>query len=171
MDGLKKIQAIIVGVFAGITAWLGNLAIPVYVLLACNVIDYITALIAAPKRGQEIDSLKGFNGLKKKVLMYLLVAVGGLIDILVNYAASSVRPDFQQPFIVAVVVALWLAFNEMLSIIENISDAGGPVPPFLKKLVKSLKKKTEEVAGSEREQSGTIPQSDAELQQKDSGDQ
>ena len=54
MDGLKKIQAVLVGFFAALTGWLGNLAIPVYVLLACNVIDYITALIAAPKRGQSI---------------------------------------------------------------------------------------------------------------------
>lgn len=145
MESLKKIQAVIVGIFAGLTGWLGNLAIPVYVLLACNVIDYITALIAAPKRGEEIDSLKGFNGLKKKVLMYLLIAVGWLIDTLVNYAAQQVRPDFQQPYIVAVVVALWLAFNEMLSIIENVADADGPVPPFLRKLIKNLKKKTEDV--------------------------
>jgi toxin secretion/phage lysis holin len=145
MESLKKIQVVIVGIFAGLTGWLGNLAIPVYVLLACNVIDYITALIAAPKRGEEIDSLKGFNGLKKKVLMYLLIAVGWLIDTLVNYAAQQVRPDFRQPYIVAVVVALWLAFNEMLSIVENVADAGGPVPPFLKKLIKNLKKKTEDV--------------------------
>ena len=145
MESLKKIQAVIVGIFAGLTGWLGNLAIPVYVLLACNVIDYITALIAAPKRGEEIDSLKGFNGLKKKVLMYLLIAVGWLIDTLVNYAAQQVRPDFRQPYIVAVVVALWLAFNEMLSIVENVADADGPVPPFLRKLIKNLKKKTEDV--------------------------
>lgn len=65
---IKKIQAVIVGIFVAVNGFLGNLAIPVYVLLACNVIDYITALIAAPKRGQEIDSLKGLNGLKKKVL-------------------------------------------------------------------------------------------------------
>ena len=171
MDGIKKIQAIIVGIFAGITGWLGNLAIPVYVLLACNVIDYITALIAAPKRGEEIDSLKGFTGLKKKVLMYLLIAMGWLLDVLVNYAAQQVRPDFKQPFIVSTVVALWLAFNEMLSIIENISDAGGPVPPFLKRIIKSLKKKTEEVAGDEREQSGSVQESDEKLQQKNIGDQ
>ena len=114
-------------------------------LLACNIIDYITALIAAPKRGQEIDSLRGFNGLKKKVMMYLLVAVGVLVDILINYAVQRVRPDFQQPCIVGIVVALWLAFNEMLSIVENVADADGPVPPFLRKLIKNLKKKTEDV--------------------------
>lgn len=145
MDNIKKVQAILIGVLAAVNGFLGNLAVPVYVLLACNVIDYITALIAAPKRGEQIDSLKGFNGLKKKVLMYLLIAVGWLIDTLVNYAAQQVRPDFRQPYIVAVVVALWLAFNEMLSIIENVADADGPVPPFLKKLIKNLKKKTEDV--------------------------
>lgn len=145
MDNFKKVQAVLIGVLAAVNGFLGNLAVPVYVLLACNIIDYITALIAAPKRGEEIDSLKGFNGLKKKVLMYLLIAVGWLIDTLVNYAAQQVRPDFQQPYIVAVVVALWLAFNEMLSIIENVADADGPVPPFLKKLIKNLKKKTEDV--------------------------
>lgn len=149
---IKKIQAVIVGIFVAVNGFLGNLAIPVYVLLACNVIDYITALIAAPKRGQEIDSLKGLNGLKKKVLMYLLIAVGWLIDTLVNYAAQQVRPDFKQPYIVAVVVALWLAFNEMLSIIENVADADGPVPPFLKRLIKSLKKKTEDVAEVQKDE-------------------
>lgn len=149
---IKKIQAVIVGIFVAVNGFLGNLAIPVYVLLACNVIDYITALIAAPKRGQEIDSLKGLNGLKKKVLMYLLIAVGWLIDTLVNYAAQTVRPEFKQPYIVAVVVALWLAFNEMLSIIENVADADGPVPPFLKRLIKSLKKKTEDVAEVQKDE-------------------
>ncbi len=159
MENLKRIQAVIVGIFAGLTGWLGNLAIPVYVLLACNVIDYATALIAAPKRGQEIDSLKGFDGLRKKVLMYLLIAMGWLLDVLVNYAAQQVRPDFKQPFVVSIVVALWLAFNEMLSIIENISDAGGPVPPFLKKMIKSLKKKTEDVGGTEDDTAGNANRS------------
>ncbi len=168
MDNIKKVQAVLIGVLAAVNGFLGNLAVPVYVLLACNIIDYITALIAAPKRGEQIDSLKGFNGLKKKVLMYLLIAVGWLIDTLVNYAAQQVRPDFRQPYIVAVVVALWLAFNEMLSIVENVADADGPVPPFLRKLIKNLKKKTEDVTETggddEREQSGKLQKSDEKLQ-------
>ena len=149
MDGIKKVQTAVVIVLAGFTGWLGNLAIPVYVLLACNVIDYITALFAAPKRQQPVDSLKGLAGLAKKVMMYLLIAIGWLLDEIINYAAAAVRPDFREPFIVAIVVALWLVFNEMLSIIENIADAGGPVPPFLKGIIKSLKKKTEDIGGAE----------------------
>ena len=145
MDNVRKIQIAVVGVFAVITAWLGNLAIPVYILLACNVIDYITALIAAPKREQVVDSLKGFRGIAKKVLMYCLIGIGWMLDILLNYAAVMVHPDLKEPYIIAIVVALWLVFNEMLSILENVSDAGVPVPGFLKKLIKSLKKKTEEI--------------------------
>lgn len=145
MDNVRKIQIAVVGVFAILTAWLGNLAIPVYILLACNVIDYITALIAAPKREQVVDSLKGFRGIAKKVLMYCLIGIGWMLDILLNYAAVMVHPDLKEPYIIAIVVALWLVFNEMLSILENVSDAGVPVPAFLKKLIKSLKKKTEEI--------------------------
>lgn len=145
MDNVRKIQIAVVGVFAIITAWLGNLAIPVYILLACNVIDYITALIAAPKREQVVDSLQGFRGIAKKVLMYCLIGIGWMLDILLNYAAVMVHPDLKEPYIIAIVVALWLVFNEMLSILENVSDAGVPVPAFLKKLIKSLKKKTEEI--------------------------
>jgi toxin secretion/phage lysis holin len=150
---IKKAQIMIVGIAAVITGFLGNLAIPVYILITCNVIDYITALIAAPKREERIDSLKGFRGLAKKVLMYCLIGIGWMLDILVNYAAATVRPDFAEPYIIAIVVALWLVFNEMLSILENISDAGVPVPAFLKKLVKSLKKKTEDVGNGEEDES------------------
>ena len=81
--------------------------------------------------------------------MWLLVLVGALIDILINYAAEYVSPGFIEPFIVAIVVALWLSFNEMISILENIRDIGVKLPPFLLKLVKLLKKKTEEVVDKE----------------------
>lgn len=145
MDNIRKVQVVVVGILAMITAWLGNLAIPVYILLACNVIDYITALIAAPKREQVVDSLKGFRGIAKKVLMYCLIGIGWMLDILLNYAVVMVHPSFTEPYIIAIVVALWLVFNEMLSILENISDAGVPVPSFLRKLIKSLKKKTEDL--------------------------
>lgn len=147
--GAKVIRAAVVAFFTALSAFLGHLAIPIYVLLACNVVDYLTGLMAAPKRGEHPNSYKGLNGIAKKVCMLLLVGVGALIDILINYAAEYVSPGFMEPFIVAIVVALWLSFNEMISILENIRDIGVKLPPFLLKLVKLLKKKTEEVVDKE----------------------
>jgi toxin secretion/phage lysis holin len=147
--GAKVIRAAVVAFFTALSAFLGHLAIPIYVLLACNVVDYLTGLMAAPKRGEHPNSYKGLNGIAKKVCMLLLVGVGALIDILINYAAEYVSPGFMEPFIVAIVVALWLSFNEMISILENIRDIGVKLPPFLLKLVRLLKKKTEEVVDKE----------------------
>lgn len=140
----KGIQAVVVLIFTTLTAWLGHLAIPVYVLVGCNVIDYITGLLAAPKRGEKLNSYKGFNGIVKKICMWLLVGVGAMIDILITYAGEKVSPDFIEPFIVAIVVSLWLAFNEMISILENIQTIGVVLPPFMLTLIKKLRRKTEE---------------------------
>lgn len=150
----KGIQATVVLIFTTLTAWLGHLAIPMYVLVACNVVDYLTGLMAAPHRGEHPNSYKGFNGIAKKVCMWILVGVGAMIDVLITYAAEQVSPGFMEPFIVAIVVALWLAFNEMISILENIRDIGVVLPPFLLKLVKMLKKKTEDVVDKEIEDVG-----------------
>lgn len=150
----KGIQATVVLIFTTLTAWLGHLAIPMYVLVACNVVDYLTGLMAAPHRGEHPNSYKGFNGIAKKICMWILVGVGAMIDVLITYAAEQVSPGFMEPFIVAIVVALWLAFNEMISILENIRDIGVVLPPFLLKLVKMLKKKTEDVVDKEIEDAG-----------------
>ncbi|MCR5597088.1 MAG: phage holin family protein [Lachnospiraceae bacterium] len=160
----KGIQATVVLIFTTLTAWLGHLAIPMYVLVACNVVDYLTGLMAAPHRGEHPNSYKGFNGIAKKVCMWILVGVGAMIDILITYAAEQVSPGFMEPFIVAIVVALWLAFNEMISILENIRDIGVVLPPFMLKLITKLKKTTENIVEKE------VRDADDENRKSDSGD-
>lgn len=44
MDFLKTIKAFFVGAFGVLSSWLGVLAIPVYVLVACNVMVMRPAL-------------------------------------------------------------------------------------------------------------------------------
>ena len=160
----KGIQATVVLLFTTLTAWLGHLAIPMYVLVACNVVDYLTGLMAAPHRGEHPNSYKGFNGIAKKVCMWILVGVGAMIDILITYAAEQVSPGFMEPFIVAIVVALWLAFNEMISILENIRDIGVVLPPFMLKLITKLKKTTENIVEKE------VRDADDENRESDTGD-
>lgn len=76
----------------------------------------------------------------------LLVLVGAWMDILINYAAHSAGLQVSLPFIVAVVVAVWLTLNEIISILENIIDIGVPLPPFLLPIVKHIKQAVEDKA-------------------------
>ena len=138
----KGIIAVIIG---GITAFLGDLAVPIYVLVACNVIDYATGLMSASARGEQISSYKGIRGIAKKVGQWLLVLVGWLLDVLIAYAVHHVSPDLTVPVVVAIIVAVWLGFNEVISILENLGDMGVPMPPFLTSLVKKLKGKVEKI--------------------------
>lgn len=138
----KGAVAVVVG---GMTACLGDLAIPIYVLVACNVIDYATGLMSAKARGEQISSYKGIQGIAKKIGQWLLVLVGWLLDVLIAYAVHHVSPELSVPIVVAIIVAVWLGFNEVISILENLGDMGVPMPAFLKKIVQNLKGKIEDI--------------------------
>lgn len=126
--------------------FLGILAIPVFLMVGCNLIDYTTGLIASKYRDEKLNSYKGMHGIIKKVCMWLLVVVGAMVDALVRYASETMGLSFQMPFVVATLVAVWIVVNEIISILENIVDIGIDLPPFLMPIVKRIKKEVEEVA-------------------------
>lgn len=141
---MDKVKATVIAVISALMSWLGILAIPVFLLVGCNVIDYLTGICAAKYRTEPISSYKGIRGIIKKVCMWLLVVIGAWIDILVNYAIHTAGIELTIPFIVATVVAVWLVVNEIISILENMIDIGVDMPPFLLPLMKNIKKKTED---------------------------
>lgn len=143
---MKKMQVGITAIMAVITSWLGVLAVPAYLLVAFNVIDYITGLFAASKRTGQISSYKSIRGIIKKVCMWLLVIVGALLDVLINYAVQSAGIELNIKFLVAIIVAIWLVINEVISILENMIDIGIHMPPFLMPLAKYIKQQVEEAA-------------------------
>ena len=143
MDFLKTVKAICVAAFGLLSSWLGVLAIPVYVLVACNVMDYITGLAVAHRRGQKVSSYVGVLGIAKKVCMWLLIAVGAVVDWLLMYCGSQLGFEIHLPMLAASLVAVWLIVNEIISILENIGDIGVPLPGFLTKIVQGLKSKIE----------------------------
>ena len=149
---MDKIKAVLTAVISALFGWLGILAVPVFLLVGCNIVDYITGLCAAKYRTEEISSYKGIRGIIKKVCMWLLIVVGWMIDILINYATQTVGLGITLPFVVATIVAAWLIVNEIISILENMVDIGAKIPPFLMPLVKNIKSKIEEKAGAEEEQ-------------------
>lgn len=141
---MEKGKALFTGFFAALTSFFGALAIPVFLLVSSNVIDYITGLAASGYRNQEISSYKGLRGIIKKVCMWLLIVVGVILDQLILYACGQIGLSMPFTFAIACVVAVWLIANELISILENIKDIGVPLPAFLEKLVKNIKSQIEE---------------------------
>lgn len=143
MDFLKTAKAVCVAAFGLLSSWLGVLAIPIYVLVACNIMDYITGLAAAHRRNQKVSSYVGVLGIAKKVCMWLLIAVGAVVDWLLLYCGASLGFEIHLPMLAASLVAVWLIINEVISILENVGDIGVPLPGFLTKIVQGLKSKIE----------------------------
>lgn len=146
MDKIEKIG--ITALLAGLFQWLGMLTIPLLLLVLLQLIDYGTGLAAAKYRQEAISSYKSFRGIVKKVCMWLLVAVGGVLDLLISYAGENVGISFRS-IIVAVVVCVWLMCNEIISILENMTDIGVKLPPFLMKLAKRIQSDIEKQAEGE----------------------
>lgn len=143
---LQNVKVIVTGLFALITAWLGVLAAPLYILILLNMMDYATGFVAAPYRGEKRSSAVGFRGIAKKICMWLLVALGGVLDWLVAYAMDTIGIEIPFHFLVAALVAIWLICNEIVSILENIGDIGVELPPFLMRLVHWVKAAAEDKA-------------------------
>lgn len=140
---MEKVKAFFVAIASGFMSVLGVLAIPVLILVGCNVIDYITGVVAAKYRFKPINSHIGFRGIAKKICMWLLVVVGAIVDWLLKYASETIGITLPFTFLVACIVAIWLICNELLSILENIADIGVSLPSFLQNIVKYIKKQTE----------------------------
>ena len=85
----NRVQALVTTIMGALSSLLGVLFVPVLLLVACNIIDYATGLMAAPYRKDgKISSYKSFRGILKKISMWILVIVGSLMDQMVTYTAS-----------------------------------------------------------------------------------
>lgn len=142
---MERVKAWFIAAFSAVCAALGFLAVPVFLLVGLNVIDYGTGLAAAKYRNEEVSSYRSIWGITKKVCMWLLIVIGWMMDILIKYAASTVGLTIHLPYIVAIVVAVWLICNEIISILENMIDINIKyIPPFMMPLAKMIKEQMED---------------------------
>lgn len=148
---MKEVKAVFITIGSALMSWLGILAVPVFIMVGCNLIDYFTGLCAAKYRNEEVNSYKGIRGIIKKICMWLLVLVGWMVDMAINYASTYAGLGIRLPYIVATIVAVWIVFNEIISILENMLDIGVSIPPFLLPLAKKIRKQVEDVAGQDKE--------------------
>ena len=140
---MEKIKVAAISGFTVLSAWMGILAVPVYLLVVTSVIDYATGIAASICRKETVSSYRGIRGIIKKVCMWLLVAVGAVIDILAAYAAEQTGITLPFGYAAASLVAVWLICNELLSILEIIAQTGVQLPPFLEKMISYLKTQAE----------------------------
>lgn len=131
-------QGIIALVIAGVSAYFQIIAIPLLVLTIVMIIDYITGMASAHIH-DEFSSKVGIIGVVKKVSYAALVCVGVCSDYLIHTVLAQLGFQMNFQLLFGLLVTVWLIINELISILENLSKIGVPMPSFLMKLVEKLK--------------------------------
>lgn len=134
------------GIFAAAAtaaaAYFRELIFPIGVLGLAMVVDYFSGVTVAWITGK-LSSRVGIIGVLKKVGYLLTVGVAVVVDFIVQTAAVKVGGDLSGFYMFGLIVTIWLILNECISILENLSKIGVPLPVFLKKIVEKLKATTE----------------------------
>lgn len=105
----------------------------IYALIYFVVIDYLTGLMASVIE-KNLSSEVGFHGIFKKVLIFMLVGIGSIVDRQIIGDGSVLRTA----------VIFFYISNEGISIIENSGRIGLPIPQKLKDVLEQLKIKEDE---------------------------
>ena len=133
---MSKFQIIIDSIAGAVGAVLGFMYGEVtglfWALIAFMALDYITGVIVAIIE-KRLSSEVGFRGLAKKFLILVFVAVGHIAD---TYILGGT------PAAMSAVMLFYIA-NEGISIIENASALGMPVPKKITGLMEQIKNKSE----------------------------
>lgn len=120
------------GITTALVYLLGGFDIALQCLLIAIALDYISGIIKAFTT-KTLSSRIGFNGIVKKLGILLLVMVGVLVD-RVSGNTGAIRT----------LVIYYFVANEGLSIVENLSIAGIPIPKGLKNALKVIRKESED---------------------------
>lgn len=145
MEKENVIHGVISLIIAGVSAYFQIIAIPLIVLTAVMLVDYITGMVAAYTKA-ELSSRKGLKGIFKKIGYFCLVAVGITTDYIICSALSSIGITSEVTMVFGLIVTIWLIINELISILENLTKLEVPIPDFLVKVISRLKNSVENKA-------------------------
>lgn len=123
-------------IFAAVGGWLGwflgGCDGLLYALIAFVVIDYITGVMCAIV-DKRLSSRVGFKGICKKVLIFTLVGMGHILDTHIIGSGSVLRTA----------VIFFYISNEGVSLLENATYLGLPVPKKIKLILEQLHDRSE----------------------------
>lgn len=124
----EAINIVLSSIATALTFLFGGLDVALYCLVIAIVLDYISGLIKAYNT-KTLSSKIGLKGILKKVGILLIVMLAVLID-RVTGETGAIRT----------LVIYYFVANEGLSVLENLGEAGLPIPKFLKDALKNLRK-------------------------------
>ena len=133
---MTRIQIIIDSIAGAIGAVIGFLYGEVtglfWALIAFMAMDYVSGVIIAVVN-RRLSSETGFKGLAKKLFILCFVAMGHIIDAYIIGGSS----------VAMTAVMLFYTANEGISLLENASLLGLPVPSKIKNVLQQIKRKGE----------------------------
>lgn len=109
-----------------------------YALIAFVVIDYLTGVMCAIL-DKTLSSNVGFRGIFRKVLIFVMVGIGHVIDTQLIGNGDALRTA----------VIFFYISNEGVSLLENAAHVGLPVPEKLKDVLAQLHDRTEKKEDNE----------------------
>lgn len=128
MKKMEKVFNSIVAVVATFFTYLfGGWDIALIVLVAFMVLDYATGVIWAYIQ-KTLNSEIGFKGLVKKCMILVVLVVAVLLDRMINSGTAVFRT----------LVCYFYIANEGISLLENVSNLGLPIPDKLKVALEQL---------------------------------
>lgn len=108
--------------------WLfGGFDLLIYALIGLVILDYISEVLLAV-HNKEVSGEMCFKYFCRKIMLFILVAVGNIFDKNVIGTGNSLR---------TLIIIFYLS-NEGISIIENASEIGLPIPQKLKDSLQKL---------------------------------
>lgn len=133
---MKEFWNLIQFIFTAVGGWLG------YFLGGCDgllvalvvfvTVDYLTGVMCAIE-DKTLSSEVGFKGICRKVIIFMLVGVGHILDVNVIGTGSVLR---------TAIIFFYLS-NEGVSLLENAAHLGLPIPEKLKDVLEQLHDRAE----------------------------
>lgn len=122
MDDLRAQSNIVFSIIAtNMVSILGGWDFSLKLLVMLVIFDYVTGIMKA-LYGRRLSSSIGFWGIFKKLCIFFVVACASQIDLLIVQNAPVIR---------TLVIYFYIS-NEGISMLENLSDLGVPVPDVIR---------------------------------------
>jgi toxin secretion/phage lysis holin len=113
-----------------LTSWLGGWDMLIQMLVFFVVLDYITGVLSGIKNKNLSSDVMYWGGIRKAITL-VVIMIAFMFDMLLNNS---------EPVFRTIAIYFYIG-REGLSIIENLSKLGVPLPAFIKSTINQIAKK------------------------------